>query len=54
MRIVDFLFPVNPVNPVLQYRGQSLMINYRALYRIYENELIIDVIKLGSRGDVYK
>lgn len=28
--------------------------DYRALYRIYENELIIEVIKLGSRGDVYK
>jgi len=28
--------------------------NYRALYRIYENELVIEVIKLGSRGDVYK
>ena len=54
MRIVDCLFSDNPVNPVLQYTGQSQMSNHRDLYRIYENELIIDVIKLGSRGDVYK
>jgi len=28
--------------------------DYRALYSIYENELIIEIVKLGSRGDVYK
>lgn len=27
---------------------------YRIIYRIFETELLIDVIKIGSRGDVYK
>jgi len=27
---------------------------YRALYRVLNDELIIDVFKIGSRGDVYK
>lgn len=28
--------------------------NYRALYKIHENELIIEVVKVGVRGDIYK
>lgn len=28
--------------------------NWRALYRVKKEKLIIDVIKLGPRGDVYK
>lgn len=28
--------------------------DYRALYRIHKNELIIEVVKLGIRGDIYK
>lgn len=28
--------------------------NYRALYSIYENDLVIEVVKLGVRGDIYK
>jgi len=28
--------------------------DYRALYTIHENELTIEVVKLGSRGDIYK
>lgn len=27
---------------------------YRAIYRILEDVLIIEVLKIGSRGDVYK
>ena len=27
---------------------------YRAIYRILEDVLIIEVIKIGNRGDVYK
>jgi len=27
---------------------------YRALYRVFNDELIIEVFKIGSRGDVYK
>ena len=28
--------------------------NYRALYTIYKNELVIEIIKIGVRGDIYK
>jgi mRNA interferase RelE/StbE len=28
--------------------------NYRIIYKIFENELVIDVITLGHRKDVYK
>ena len=28
--------------------------NYRIIYNIFENELIIDIITLGHRKDVYK
>lgn len=28
--------------------------NWRALYHIEEDQLIIEVVKIGSRGDVYK
>ncbi len=28
--------------------------DYRALYSIHENELIIEIVKIGSRGDIYK
>ena len=28
--------------------------NYRALYSIYESDLVIEVVKLGVRGDIYK
>jgi len=27
---------------------------YRALYRVFNDELVIEVFKIGSRGDVYK
>lgn len=27
--------------------------NYRILYDVYNTELIIDIIKIGPRGDVY-
>jgi len=27
---------------------------YRALYRVFNDELIIEVFKIGSRGDIYK
>lgn len=27
--------------------------NYRILYDVFENELCIDIIKIGPRGDVY-
>ena len=27
---------------------------YRAIYEIIENELVLIVIKIGARGDVYK
>lgn len=28
--------------------------DYRALYRIIDNMMVIEVVKIGSRGDVYK
>lgn len=28
--------------------------NYRVIYEIFENELLIDVISLGHRKDIYK
>ena len=28
--------------------------DYRALYSIHENELIVEVEKIGARGDIYK
>ncbi len=28
--------------------------DYRAIYTILENELSIEVIKIGARGDIYK
>jgi len=28
--------------------------DYRVIYRIDDNELIIIVLKIGSRGDIYK
>ncbi|WP_347989555.1 type II toxin-antitoxin system RelE/ParE family toxin [Methylomonas sp. AM2-LC] len=28
--------------------------SYRVIYEKFENELLIEVIKIGSRGDIYK
>ena len=28
--------------------------DYHALYSIHENELIVEVVKIGARGDIYK
>lgn len=28
--------------------------DYRILYQIFEDELIVSVVKVGNRGDVYK
>lgn len=28
--------------------------DYRALYSIHENELIVEVVKIGAHGDIYK
>ena len=29
------------------------VINYRIIYNIFDNELIIDIIRLGHRKDIY-
>ncbi|MFC7394615.1 type II toxin-antitoxin system RelE family toxin [Scopulibacillus cellulosilyticus] len=28
--------------------------DYRIIYRVYDDELIVSVIKVGNRGDIYK
>lgn len=62
-RISDHLLLLteNPRNPKLdikKFQGESSMYrlrvgNYRILYTIEDNVLIINVIKIGTRGDVY-
>lgn len=43
------------IKPLQGRDGYRLRIgNYRAIYHILEDELIIEVVKIGSRGDVYK
>ena len=56
------LLSENPRNPELnikKLKGESLLYrlrvgNYRILYRIEDDRLVIVVINIGSRGDVYK
>ena len=56
-----FLLRENPVSPGLNIKklegreGFRLRIGgYRAIYRRLNDTMVIDVINVGSRGDIYK
>lgn len=57
---IDFL-AADPFNPILDTKklhgrsGYQLRVGeWRILYELKNEELIIIIIKIGSRGDVYK
>lgn len=48
--------PNGDIKPIKGFKGiyRLRVGNYRVIYRIKNDELIIIVLKIGNRGDIYK